>query len=150
MKREADGAIITQFDYPTCETLGLLKMDFLGLRNLTVLDDALRNIATSRGETVVLERLPLDDRPTYALLARGETLGVFQLDGGPMRSLLRQMKPDCFEDIAAVIALYRPGPMGADSHTNYAAAQERPAGHDPDPSRAGRATGGDPRRRPTA
>ena len=120
MKREADGAIITQFDYPTCETLGLLKMDFLGLRNLTVLDDALRNIATSRGETVVLERLPLDDAATYALLARGETLGVFQLDGGPMRSLLRQMKPDCFEDIAAVIALYRPGPMGADSHTNYA------------------------------
>jgi DNA polymerase III subunit alpha len=120
MKREADGAMITQFDYPTCETLGLLKMDFLGLRNLTVLDDALRNIAASRGETVVLERLPLDDAATYALLARGETLGVFQLDGGPMRSLLRQMKPDCFEDIAAVIALYRPGPMGADSHTNYA------------------------------
>jgi DNA polymerase III subunit alpha len=120
MKRDADGAIITQFDYPTCETLGLLKMDFLGLRNLTVLDDALRNIAASRGETVVLERLPLDDAATYALLARGETLGVFQLDGGPMRSLLRQMKPDCFEDIAAVIALYRPGPMGADSHTNYA------------------------------
>ncbi|MDT4996452.1 MAG: polymerase subunit alpha, partial [Pseudonocardiales bacterium] len=120
MRRPADGVIITQFDYPTCETLGLLKMDFLGLRNLTVLDDALRNIATSRGETVVLERLPLDDAATYALLARGETLGVFQLDGGPMRSLLRQMKPDCFEDIAAVIALYRPGPMGADSHTNYA------------------------------
>jgi DNA polymerase-3 subunit alpha len=120
MKREADGSIITQFDYPTCETLGLLKMDFLGLRNLTVLQDAVRNIEVSTGETLVLEKLPLDDLPTYQLLASGYTLGVFQLDGGPMRSLLRLLKPDCFEDIAAVLALYRPGPMGADSHTNYA------------------------------
>ena len=120
MKREADGSIITQFDYPTCETLGLLKMDFLGLRNLTVLQDAVRNIEVSTGQTLVLEELPLDDLPTYQLLARGDTLGVFQLDGGPMRGLLRLLKPDCFEDIAAVLALYRPGPMGADSHTNYA------------------------------
>ena len=120
MKREADGAIITQFDYPTCETLGLLKMDFLGLRNLTVLQDAVRSIEAGTGETLVLEQLPLDDLPTYQLLARGDTLGVFQLDGGPMRSLLRLLKPDCFEDIAAVLALYRPGPMGANSHINYA------------------------------
>ncbi|HEV7172197.1 DNA polymerase III subunit alpha, partial [Pedococcus sp.] len=120
MKRELDGAIITQFDYPTCETLGLIKMDFLGLRNLTVLDDALINIRANRGGTVVLEDLPLDDPQTFELLARGDTLGVFQLDGGPMRALLRSMKPDNFEDISAVGALYRPGPMGANSHNEYA------------------------------
>src|SRR6476659_9891192 len=120
MKREQDGAIITQFDYPTCEKLGLIKMDFLGLRNLTVLDDALINIKANRGETVVLEDLTLDDPKTFELLARGDTLGVFQLDGGPMRALLRSMRPDNFEDISAVGALYRPGPMGANSHNEYA------------------------------
>ncbi|WP_262851921.1 DNA polymerase III subunit alpha [Mumia quercus] len=120
MKREQDGAIITQFDYPTCESLGLIKMDFLGLRNLTVLDDALDNIRSNRGEEVVLEDLTLDDAETFALLSRGDTLGVFQLDGGPMRALLRSMRPDSFEDISAVGALYRPGPMGADSHNKYA------------------------------
>ncbi|HZC69395.1 MAG TPA: DNA polymerase III subunit alpha [Jatrophihabitans sp.] len=120
MKREQDGAIITQFDYPTCEKLGLIKMDFLGLRNLTVLDDAVRNIKANRDEEVVLEELPLDDAKTYELLTRGDTLGVFQLDGGPLRALLRSMRPDNFEDISAVIALYRPGPMGANSHNEYA------------------------------
>ncbi|MFD2080270.1 DNA polymerase-3 subunit alpha [Actinopolymorpha cephalotaxi] len=120
MKREADGAVITQFDYPTCETLGLLKMDFLGLRNLTIMDDAVRNIAMSRGEQIDLLKLPLDDKQTYELLARGDTLGIFQMDGGGMRSLLRLMRPDNFEDISAASALYRPGPMGANSHTNYA------------------------------
>ena len=93
MQRPQDGAIITQFDYPMCERLGLIKMDFLGLRNLTVLDDALRNIEANRGETIVLEDLPVDDAATYELLGRGDTLGVFQLDGGPMRSLLRLMRP---------------------------------------------------------
>ncbi len=120
MKREQDGQIVTQFDYPACENLGLIKMDFLGLRNLTVISDALANITMNRQETLDLETLDLDDRPSYDLLSRGDTLGVFQLDGGPMRSLLRLMKPDNFEDVSAVIALYRPGPMGADSHTNYA------------------------------
>jgi DNA polymerase-3 subunit alpha len=120
MKREQDGAIITQFDYPTCERLGLIKMDFLGLRNLTILDDALVNITNNRSEKVVLEDLTLDDPQTFALLSRGDTLGVFQLDGGPMRALLRSMRPDTFEDISAVGALYRPGPMGADSHNKYA------------------------------
>jgi DNA polymerase-3 subunit alpha len=120
MKREQDGAIITQFDYPMCEALGLVKMDFLGLRNLTVLDDALINIKRNRGVDLVLEDLTFDDPATYDLLARGDTLGVFQLDGGPMRALLRSMKPDKFEDISAVGALYRPGPMGADSHNKYA------------------------------
>ncbi len=120
MKREQDGQIVTQFDYPSCESLGLIKMDFLGLRNLTIIDDALDNIAANRGEKLVLEDLTLDDQAAYDLLARGDTLGVFQLDGGPMRSLLRLLKPDNFEDISAVIALYRPGPMGANSHINYA------------------------------
>ncbi|MDP9092071.1 MAG: DNA polymerase III subunit alpha [Actinomycetota bacterium] len=120
MKREQDGAIITQFDYPTCEALGLLKMDFLGLRNLTVIDDALANIQLNRGERIVIEDLTFDDPATYALLARGDTLGVFQLDGGPMRALLRSLRPDSFDDITAVIALYRPGPMGANAHNDYA------------------------------
>jgi len=122
MRREADGAVITQFDYPTCETLGLLKMDFLGLRNLTVIDDALRNIVLNGKEPIDLDELSKDltDKATYELLGRGDTLGVFQFDGGPMRSLLRLMRPDNFEDISAVGALYRPGPMGANSHTNYA------------------------------
>jgi len=120
MRREQDGQIVTQFDYPSCETLGLIKMDFLGLRNLTIISDALDNIRMNRGEQLDLEHLALDDRDAYDLLTRGDTLGVFQLDGGPMRALLRLMKPDNFEDISAVIALYRPGPMGANSHTNYA------------------------------
>ncbi|MGV8965465.1 MAG: DNA polymerase III subunit alpha [Cellulomonas sp.] len=120
MRREQDGAIITQFDQPTSETLGLIKMDFLGLRNLTILDDALENIVANGKPAIRVEDLPLDDPATYELLGRGDTLGVFQLDGGPMRALLRQMHPDSFEDISAVIALYRPGPMGMQSHTNYA------------------------------
>ncbi|OYO24352.1 DNA polymerase III subunit alpha, partial [Enemella dayhoffiae] len=122
MKREADGAIITQFDYPTCETLGLVKMDFLGLRNLTILDDALLNVRLNRGFDLDLEALSKDmtDKATYELLSRGDTLGVFQLDGGGMRSLLRLMQPDNFEDISAALALYRPGPMGANAHTNFA------------------------------
>jgi len=119
-RREQDGAIITQFDMGACESLGLLKMDFLGLRNLTILDDCLANISASRGEDVVLERVPLDDPSAYELLARGDTLGVFQLDGGPMRALLRSMRPTSFEDISAVLALYRPGPMGANAHNEYA------------------------------
>ena len=119
-RREADGAIITQFDMGACEAIGLLKMDFLGLRNLSVLDDALINIKANQGIDIVLEDLTLDDKKTYELLARGDTLGVFQLDGGPMRALLRSMSPDSFQDISAVIALYRPGPMGENAHNNYA------------------------------
>ena len=120
MQRLQDGAVITQFDYPTCEHLGLLKMDFLGLRNLTVISDALEGIVANGKEKLDIDHIELDDRATYELLSRGETLGVFQLDGGGMRTLLRLMKPDNFEDISAVGALYRPGPMGAESHTNYA------------------------------
>jgi DNA polymerase III subunit alpha len=119
-RREADGAIITQFDMGACEATGLLKMDFLGLRNLSVLDDALLNIKLNLGIDIVLEDLPLADQKTFELLSRGDTLGVFQLDGGPMRALLRSMAPDSFADISAVIALYRPGPMGENAHNNYA------------------------------
>jgi DNA polymerase III subunit alpha len=119
-RREADGAIITQFDMGACEATGLLKMDFLGLRNLSVLDDCLINIKNNLGKEVVLEDLPLSDKKTFELLARGDTLGVFQLDSAPIRALLRSMVPDSFEDISAVIALYRPGPMGEDSHNKYA------------------------------
>ena len=120
MRREQDGAIITQFDMGACESLGLLKMDFLGLRNLTILDDCLANIEANRGETIVLEQLALDDKGTFELLGRGDTLGVFQFEGGPMRALLRSMQPTEFEHISAVSALYRPGPMGANAHNDYA------------------------------
>ena len=124
-RRESDGAIITQFDMGACEATGLLKMDFLGLRNLSVLDDCLLNIKKNQGIDVDLATLALDDSKTYELLGKGETLGVFQLDGGPMRALLRQMAPDSFEDISAVIALYRPGPMGVNAHTDYADRKNR-------------------------
>ncbi|TDP27893.1 DNA polymerase III subunit alpha, partial [Nocardia ignorata] len=119
-KRAQDGAIITGWDYPSCEAIGLLKMDFLGLRNLTVIGDALENIKANRGIDLDMDNLPLDDPATYELLARGDTLGVFQLDGGAMRDLLRRMQPTGFGDIVAVLALYRPGPMGMNAHNDYA------------------------------
>ena len=119
-KRPQDGAIITGWDYPSCEAIGLLKMDFLGLRNLTIIGDALANMKSNRGIDLELESLTLDDPATFELLSRGDTLGVFQLDGGPMRDLLRRMQPTGFEDIVAVLALYRPGPMGMNAHNDYA------------------------------
>lgn len=119
-KRPQDGAIITGWDYPACEAIGLLKMDFLGLRNLTIIGDAIDNVRANRGIDLDLESVPLDDKATYELLGRGDTLGVFQLDGGPMRDLLRRMQPTGFEDVVAVIALYRPGPMGMNAHNDYA------------------------------
>ncbi|TQJ02197.1 DNA polymerase III subunit alpha [Amycolatopsis cihanbeyliensis] len=115
-----DGAIITGWDYPSCEAIGLLKMDFLGLRNLTVIGDAIDNIRANRGEEIDLDRLGMDDAESYKLLGRGDTLGVFQLDGGAMRDLLRRMQPTGFDDIVAVLALYRPGPMGMNAHNDYA------------------------------
>ncbi|WP_104476104.1 DNA polymerase III subunit alpha [Actinokineospora auranticolor] len=118
--RRDDGAVITGWDYPSCESIGLLKMDFLGLRNLTVIGDAIANVEANRGETIDLDTLRTDDPRTYELLARGDSLGVFQLDGGPMRDLLRRLRPTGFEDITAVNALYRPGPMAMNTHNNYA------------------------------
>ena len=122
MKREQDGQVITQFDYPSCEELGLVKMDFLGLRNLTILDDAVKNVKANQGIDVDLEALANDptDKATYDLLGRGDTLGVFQFDGSGYQALCRQMRPDKFSDITALGALYRPGPMGTNTHTNYA------------------------------
>ena len=115
-----DGTITTTFEYHTCETLGLVKMDFLGLSNLTVIGDTLKNIAANGKEPIDYTKIPLDDRGTYELLSRGDTLGVFQLDSDGMRALLKSLKPDNFNDISALIALYRPGPMDMDSHNNYA------------------------------
>ena len=119
-KRPADGAIITGWDYPACEAIGLLKMDFLGLRNLTVLGDALENVQKNRGETIDLEALDTDNQAVYELLSHGDTLGVFQLDSGGMQELLKRMKPTGFNDIVASLALYRPGPMGVNAHWDYA------------------------------
>ena len=133
MRREQDGAIITQFDMGACESLGLLKMDFLGLRNLTVLDDTLAGITANRGIDLVLEELPLDDRPTFELLSRGDTLGVFQLDGGPMRALLRRLRPDSFEDISAVGRALPTRPDGRERAQRLRRPQERPPG---DPRRS--------------
>lgn len=126
--RAKDGVKITGFDYPSCEDMGLVKMDFLGLRNLGVIDHALQNIRENRGITITTDTvpqngdrpIPLDDTATFELLARGDTFGVFQLDGAGMRTLLKLMEPSRFEDIAAALALYRPGPMAANAHTNYA------------------------------
>lgn len=126
--RAKDGVKITGFDYPSCEDMGLVKMDFLGLRNLGVIDHAIQNIRENRGINITTDtmpadgalQIPLDDVTTYKLLARGDTFGVFQLDGAGMRTLLKQMEPTRFEDIAAALALYRPGPMAANAHTNYA------------------------------
>lgn len=119
-KRDTDGAIITGFPFPQCEEMGLLKMDFLGLRNLTVMDDAVNNITANEGIELELGSLELDDTNAYELLSRGETLGVFQLDGGAMRQLLKRMRPKGFKDIVAVLSLYRPGPMAANAHNDYA------------------------------
>ncbi|MCI1219354.1 MAG: DNA polymerase III subunit alpha [Bifidobacterium sp.] len=115
-----DGTVTTTFEYHTCETLGLVKMDFLGLSNLTVIRDTLLNIERNGKDKIDYTKIPLDDTETYQLLSRGDTLGVFQLDSDGMRSLLRQLKPDNFNDISALIALYRPGPLDMDSHINYA------------------------------
>ena len=103
--------VVTQWDGPTVEASGLLKMDFLGLRNLTILDKAVSNVEKHRGTKIIPNQLPLDDRATFELLQRGETKGVFQLESGGMRDLLTKMRPDRFDDIVATSALYRPGPL---------------------------------------
>ena len=103
--------IVTQWDGPTVESIGLLKMDFLGLRNLTILDKAVENVKKHRNIDVEQKFGDFDDPETFALLQRGETKGIFQLESGGMRDLLTKMKPDCFNDIIATSALYRPGPL---------------------------------------
>ncbi len=115
-----DAPIVTQYEMNGIESLGLLKMDFLGLRNLDVIEDALELIRDVRGEEVDIDAVALDDDVTLAMLRRGESIGVFQLEGGPMRALMRSLAPTSFDDIAALVALYRPGPMGANMHNDYA------------------------------
>jgi len=106
-----DSVVTTQFPMTTLEELGLLKMDFLGLRTLTVIRDTLRFIADSDKPALDLDRLPFTDPAVYKMIALGDTDGVFQLESGGMRQFLQQLKPDCFEDLIAGISLYRPGPM---------------------------------------
>ena len=119
-RRPDDGARITGFNGPDCESMGALKMDFLGLRNLTVISDAVSNVKANRGIDLDMLKVPLDNAKAYELLAAGKTLGIFQLDSSMMRDLTKLMAPTRFEDISAVLALGRPGPMEARSHINYA------------------------------
>jgi DNA polymerase III subunit alpha len=125
--RDDSRRIVTQFDMHGVEKLGLLKMDFLGLRNLSVIEDTVR-LLRDRGAPLDVDHLPLDDAPTYEMLQKGDTIGVFQLEGGGMRSLIRQLEPDRFEDLMALNALYRPGPLSAGMHIEYA---ERKGGRRP-------------------
>jgi DNA polymerase-3 subunit alpha len=115
-----DAPIVTQYEMHGVEDLGLLKMDFLGLRNLSVIERTLELIEAARGERLDIDAVPLEDPATFEMLRRGESVGVFQLEGVPMRALMRQLAPTTFEDICALVALYRPGPMAANMHTDYA------------------------------
>jgi DNA polymerase III subunit alpha len=115
-----DAPIVTQYEMHGVEELGLLKMDFLGLRNLDVIEVTLDIIAEVRGERPDIDAIALDDDATLSLLRRGDSIGVFQLEGGPMRTLMRSLAPTTFEDVAALVALYRPGPMAANMHNDYA------------------------------
>ncbi len=115
-----DAPVVTQYEMHGVEELGLLKLDFLGLRNLDVISDTLELIERVTGEIVDIDNVHLDDKKTYEMLAEGKTIGVFQLESAPMRALIRSMMPTEFEDIAALVALYRPGPMAANMHNDYA------------------------------
>ncbi len=116
----ADAPVVTQYEMHGVEDLGLLKMDFLGLRNLDVITDTEEMIQRLRDPDFVVEDIAMDDAVTFALLSRGDTIGVFQLESPPMRQLLKAMAPTTFMDVAALIALYRPGPMGVNMHYDYA------------------------------
>jgi len=115
-----DSPVVTQYEMHGVEDLGLLKMDFLGLRNLDVISDCLELIMQTRNEVVDIDSVALDDVPTFELLGRGDTVGVFQLESSPMRALIRSLAPTSFDDVAALVALYRPGPMAANMHNDYA------------------------------
>jgi len=115
-----DAPVVTQYEMGPVEDLGLLKLDFLGLRNLDVISDALDMIKRTQGIEVDIDNVDLEDAKTYELLQRGDTIGVFQLESSPMRALIRSLAPDCFDDVAALVALYRPGPMAMNMHNDYA------------------------------
>ncbi|MGI8752304.1 MAG: DNA polymerase III subunit alpha [Acidimicrobiales bacterium] len=115
-----DAPIVTQYEMHGVEELGLLKMDFLGLRNLSVIERSLDLIEASTGERPDIDNVDLHDDEVFAMLQRGDSIGVFQLEGTPMRALMRSLAPTEFEDVAALVALYRPGPMAANMHYDYA------------------------------
>ncbi|MCA1694392.1 MAG: DNA polymerase III subunit alpha, partial [Actinobacteria bacterium] len=115
-----DAPVVTQYEMHGVSDLGLLKMDLLGLRNLTVIERALDLIEVKTGERPDVDDVALDDEKTFEMLRRGDSIGVFQLEGGPMRALMRSLAPTCFEDIGALVALYRPGPMAANMHNDFA------------------------------
>ena len=120
-KQKADEApIVTQYDMDAVEELGLLKMDFLGLRTLDVITDTAAHVARLRGLELDVDALALDDRRTYEMLQRGDTTGVFQLESPPVRALLRSLLPSNINDVSALVALYRPGPMKDNMHITYA------------------------------
>ena len=108
-----DGIIITQYHREILEKMKLLKMDFLGLRNLTMIHKTVKLVKRCQGIDVDINHIPLDDKPTYDMLVRGETVGVFQLESSGMTSLVKKLKPDVFEDLGALVALFRPGPLGS-------------------------------------
>jgi DNA polymerase-3 subunit alpha len=112
--------MVTQFEMHGVEELGLLKMDFLGLRNLDVITDTVSMVRATKDPEFDIDHVVLDDPAVFALLGRGDTMGVFQLESPPMRALLRSMAPTTFDDVGALIALYRPGPMSANMHYDYA------------------------------
>jgi len=117
---KGDSPLVTQFEMNGVADLGLLKMDFLGLRNLDVMDITLKLIEKTQGIVFDIDHVDLEDEKTFDLLKRAQTIGVFQLEGGPMRSLIRSLQPSRFEDVCALVALYRPGPMAANMHIDYA------------------------------
>jgi DNA polymerase-3 subunit alpha len=121
LQQKGEGAeIVTQYEMHGVEALGLLKMDFLGLRNLATIERALELIEKNTGSRPDIDLIPLDDPAVYAMLQAGDSMGVFQFEGGPMRALMRNLQPDRFEHLTALNALYRPGPLGAGMHTEYA------------------------------
>ena len=117
--RVGEGEYVTQYDMTDVEAIGLLKIDFLGLRNLTMIQDALESIEARTGVALDLETLPLDDEPTYALLRAGKTSGIFQLEGTGITGLVRRVQPDRFEDLIALLALYRPGALESGATDEY-------------------------------
>ena len=119
-KDPAEAPIVTQYEMHGVEDLGLLKMDFLGLRNLDVITDCIEMIERTRAVTVDMDVIPLDDPATYKMLRLGDTIGVFQLESPQVRSLVRSLAPTAFDDVCALVALYRPGPMAANMHHDYA------------------------------
>ena len=116
---DKEGGIVTQFDMGSVEKIGLVKFDFLGLKTLTLIHDCLKLIETTRDVKVDLEHLPLDDKKTYRLLCNGNTTGVFQLESTGIREMTVKIRPNCFEDLVAILALYRPGPLDSGMAEEY-------------------------------